>query len=81
MIGMLRMMRRVGFGVMLSRMLMMLGGMQVVALRQLTVMGRRVIVAFVVSFMSFAMMMRGRFEMMGGFLVMIVLRHCRYSPF
>jgi hypothetical protein len=52
----------------------------VVALRQLCVMSRRVIVAFVVSFMSFAVMMRSRFEMMGGFLVMIVLRHCSYSP-
>jgi hypothetical protein len=65
-------------GVQPCRMLMMLGGMQLVALGHMRVMRHLMVFPGCVCFVRFPMMMRRGFQMLGGDIVMLVML-CHYA--
>jgi hypothetical protein len=67
-------------GVMLAGLVMMALGVQLMAMGDLRVMGGGGVIALLQGGMGGTMMMRRGFQMMGGLLVMIVIRHVKYPP-
>ncbi len=78
MILMVRMMLGMPQGMAFRRKMMMLFGMQFVTVSLLGVVRFGLMVVFVMGLVGLTVMMRGGFQMMGGFFVMVVLRH--FSP-
>jgi hypothetical protein len=72
---MVRMMGRMRRRVVLGRVVVMLLGMQLVAVGLLGMVGFRLVLAVMVGLVGLAMMVGGGFQMMRGFFVMIVLGH------
>jgi hypothetical protein len=79
MFRMFRVMHRMLLGVMLGRMVFMVLGMQLVAIGQLRMVSRQLIVTCLMRGMRLAVMMGGGFEVMGGLFVMIMLGHFEVS--
>jgi len=77
---MLGMMFRVVLRMMLRGMLMVIDGMQLVAMGHLRMMGSGLMIVFVMRLMGLAMMMGGGFEMQGGLFVVIMLGHRHFPP-
>ena len=77
---MLGMMFRVVLRMMLRGMLMVIDGMQLVAMGHLRMMGSGLMIVFVMRLMGLAMMMGGGFEMQGGLFVVVMLRHRHFPP-
>ncbi|MCX7241374.1 MAG: hypothetical protein NTU86_13130 [Burkholderiales bacterium] len=65
------------FGVMLGGVLVMLKGMELVAVRELRVVRCGSVVSVVVVLVRFTVVMRRGFQVLGCFFVVVVLAHCR----
>jgi hypothetical protein len=63
------------FGMVLRGQFVMFHRMELVPMRHVRVMGRRVVIAGDVRLVRFAMVMGGSLQMRGGFLVVIVFAH------
>jgi hypothetical protein len=72
---MIRVMLGMRHGVMLGRMMMMLFGMQFMAMSLLGMVGFGLMVILVMRLVGFTVMVGGGFQMMGGFFVMVMLGH------
>jgi hypothetical protein len=75
MIRMVRMMVRMRHRVMLGRMVMMLFGMQFVAMSLLSVMRFGLMVILMMRLVGLTVMVSGGVQMMSGFFVMVMLGH------
>jgi len=71
----IRMLLGMGHRVMLGRMVMMIFGMQRMAMRQLGMVRFGVVIFFVVRLVGLAVVVSGGLQMMGSFFMMIMLRH------
>ena len=74
-----RVVLRMMLGVQPRRMLMMLGGMQLVTLGHMRVMRHLMVFPRSVSFVRFPMMMRRGFQMLGGDIMMLMMLCHDYS--
>jgi len=71
----IRMLLGMRHGVMLGSMVMMIFGMQLMAVSQLGMVCFGVVIFFVVRLVGLAVVVSGGFQMMGSFFMMIMLRH------